>query len=222
MASMRSSSAGSTAVRCAVGAWNFTVASADAEAGADGADAATSAANAGSAERAGQQQRRGSSRRASAIELPHQRQHGMSLRTSGVSSPICLKRMTPCLSIRKVSGTAYTPKSMPTRPLLVDQRGDVRVAAFREPCLGRLALVLVVRGRRWAPPSVFANSTRVGVLLAAGLAPRRPHVEHPHLAQHVGAADGLPRACRAAPARIPARPCRSAATAPRAGRGTGP
>src|SRR5690606_21033436 len=32
------------------------------------------------------------------------------------TGPICLKRTMPCLSITKVSGTPYTPKSMPTRP----------------------------------------------------------------------------------------------------------
>ena len=29
--------------------------------------------------------------------------------TSGVMGPICLKRITPCLSITKVSGAPYTP-----------------------------------------------------------------------------------------------------------------
>src|SRR4051812_34836920 len=80
MSSMRASSAGSAAVRCAVGASNFTVASAEAaEAAGTEADAAaggTSSAKAGAASaKASSAARR--NRPASAIELPQQRQHGV-------------------------------------------------------------------------------------------------------------------------------------------------
>src|SRR5512137_495114 len=38
------------------------------------------------------------------------------VQTSSLIGPICLKRITPFLSIRNVSDTPYTPYSMPTRP----------------------------------------------------------------------------------------------------------
>jgi hypothetical protein len=76
------------------------------------------------------------------------------------------------------------------RAVAVDDGHRVGVAVLREPALARGGLVLVIQADDRHHLGL-AELDQQRVLLAAGHAPRCPHVEQPHLALHVGGAERL-------------------------------
>src|SRR6516225_1106753 len=127
MASMRASSAGSAAVRWAAGASNFTVAGADA-ADAAGASAAMAGRPMASASSAAIR------RRASAIELPQQRQHIVAQHLGRQRADLLVADHALLVDDEGL-GHAVDAEVDAHAAVGVEQRGVVRVAALGQPLL---------------------------------------------------------------------------------------